>query len=302
MMINKIEKYSPPVQISTWQALQRQPKAFFEQYDAVFVDEAHTASATTIKKIMEKSINAQYRVGLTGTIEDSKTHELTLTGLFGEKYDAISTRELMDKGLASPLKIKTIVLNHSPEACKLVSKMTYVNEIKVITGDPIRNNLILNLAGTQKNNTLILFNHIAHGKHLFEEAKNRFKDKEIFYISGETDPQIREAIREKVERLPNAIIIASYGVFSTGINIRNLHHIIFAHPFKSKIKNLQAIGRVLRLYKDKDTATLYDIADNYTWKSKENITYKHYASRLEIYIKQEFEYTITLLEVNDESG
>lgn len=297
MNITKLEKYEPPVQISTWQALQRSPAKFFEQYDAVIVDEAHTASAMTIKGIMEKSVNAEYRIGLTGTIEDSKTHELPLTGLFGEIHHAISTKELMDKGLATQLNIKCIVLEHNAEQCAAVSGLQYAQEIKVITGDPYRNNLILNLAGSQKNNTLILFNHIEHGKHLFEEAKERFPDKEVFYISGETDTLVREVIREKVEKIDNAIIIASYGVFSTGINIKNLHNIIFAHPFKSKIKNLQSIGRVLRLYENKMHSTLYDIADNYTHKSKVNTTYNHFASRIEIYIKQEFNYSINTVKI-----
>ncbi len=298
MKIHSLDIYTPPVQIATWQSLQRSPQKVFEQYDAVIVDEAHTASAMTIKGIMGKSINAEYRVGLTGTIEDSKTHELPLTGLFGEIYNAISTKELMDKGLASQLDIKCIVLKHPPEISQVVSKMEYAQEIKTLTGDENRNNLILNIAGAQTKNTLILFNHIKHGKFLFEEAKSRFPDKEVFYISGETDTLIREAIREKVEKMDNAIIIASYGVFSTGINIKNLHNIIFAHPFKSKIKNLQSIGRVLRLYDNKQ-ATLFDIADDYTYKKKVNTTYNHFASRIEIYVKQEFNYTISTVNINE---
>lgn len=296
MKITSLEKYEPPVQISTWQALQRSQSKFFEQYDAVIVDEAHTASAMTVKSIMEKSVNAEYRIGLTGTIEDSKTHELPLTGLFGEIHHAISTKELMDKGLAAQLNINCIVLRHSEEQSAVVSKLDYASEIKVLVGDEHRNNMILNIAGQTTNNTLILFNFITHGKHLFDEAKTRFPDKEVFYISGETDTILREAIREKVEKLDNAIIVASYGVFSTGINIKNLHNIIFAHPFKSKIKNLQSIGRILRLYGDK-VATLYDIADNYTYKKKVNTTYNHFASRIEIYIKQQFNYVINTVKI-----
>lgn len=296
MKITSLEKYEPPVQISTWQALQRSQSKFFEQYDAVIVDEAHTASAMTVKSIMEKSVNAEYRIGLTGTIEDSKTHELPLTGLFGEIHHAISTKELMDKGLAAQLNIKCIVLRHNEEQSAVVSKLDYASEIKVLVGDENRNNMILNIAGQTTTNSLILFNFITHGKFLFDEAKKRFPDKEVFYISGETDTILREAIREKVEKLDNAIIVASYGVFSTGINIKNLHNIIFAHPFKSKIKNLQSIGRILRLYGDK-VATLYDIADNYTYKKKVNTTYNHFASRIEIYIKQQFNYVINTVKI-----
>ena len=127
-----------------------------------------------------------------------------------------------------------------------------------------------------------------------EKADNVRK---VFYIFGGVEADEREAIRGIVERENNAIIVASYGTFSTGVNIKNLHNIIFASPSKSRIRNLQSIGRGLRLGDNKVNATLYDIADDLTYKSKENFTLKHFQERINIYTEEEFDYEMHNIEL-----
>ena len=142
-----------------------------------------------------------------------------------------------------------------------------------------------------KRNTLLLFRFVEkHGKLLYDMIKeqNDNDNRKIFFVFGGTDTDTRERIRAIVEREENSIIVASYGVFSVGVNIRNLHNIIFASPSKSRIRNLQSIGRALRKSKQKEKATLYDVADNLSYKSKKNYTLDHFEERMKIYKEENF--------------
>lgn len=288
------------VVVTTWQSVYKLGKDWFNPFDAIFVDEAHLAQAESIKSIMEKAENATYRVGLTGTIDDTQAHKLILQGLFGKVYSTIKTSELMERGLVASLKIEAIVMNHSDEDKKIVSKLPYQGELDTIISNPRRNNFIVNLGMNVKGNTLVLFNYVSkHGSVLYKMFQDLNKDnkKQIFFVHGDTSTETREKVREISETYNNVVIVASYGTFSTGINIKNLDNVIFAHPYKSKIKNLQSIGRVLRKAQDDAKATLYDIADDYCWKSKSNTTYNHLKERLSIYEKEQFDYTIRTLDI-----
>ena len=123
------------------------------------------------------------------------------------------------------------------------------------------------------------------------------EDKKVFYVHGGVDTDEREYIRQITEKSDNAIIIASYGTFSTGINIRNLHNIVFSSPSKSRIRVLQSIGRGLRVGDSKDTATLFDISDDFTYKSKRNFTLNHFMERINIYNEEQFDYEIKRIRV-----
>lgn len=292
------KKNTKPVTVTTWQSVYKKGVKWFEHFDAVFVDEAHLASADSITKMMDKCENAEYRVGLTGTIEDTQTHKLTLTGLFGRVYETISTRALMDRGLVSNLHIKALIFDHSDEVKKEISKLKYADEIDNIISDERKNKFICKLALKQKGNTLVLFNFVErHGKPLLELMSSLNKGKTIFYVDGDTPVEERERIRAYTENNDDVIIIASYGTFSTGINIKNLENVIFAHPFKSKIKILQSIGRILRKSKNSNNATLFDIANDFRWKGKTNTTMDHFKERLRLYEKAKFDYTIKVLKL-----
>ena len=282
------------VLISTWQSLYKLPKKYFEQFGVVFGDEAHLFKSKSLTEIMTKLLDCKYRIGLTGTLDGAQTHKLVLEGLFGAVNKVTSTRKLMDKNQLSNLTVRCLILKHTQENSKIVANGKYQDEIDYLVSSKSRQNFIRNLSLKLEGNTLVLFQLVEkHGKNLYEIIKEKADDdRKVFYIFGGVEADERETIRGIVEKEKNAIIVASYGTFSTGVNIKNLHNIVFASPSKSRIRNLQSIGRGLRLGDNKVSATLYDIADDLTYKSKENFTLKHFQERINIYTEEEFDYEI----------
>ena len=243
---------------------------------------------------MTKLHHAKYRFGFTGTLDGTQTHKCVFEGLFGPSYKVTKTEELMRQGHLSQLDIQCIVLKHPEKKFE-----TYQDEIEYLITHEQRNNFIKNLSLDLKGNTLVLFSRVeAHGQVLYDLINNNKKgDRKVFFIHGGVDTSERELVREITEEESNAIIIASYGTFSTGINIKRLHNVIFASPSKSRVRNLQSIGRVLRKGKDKVKATLYDIADDCTYKSKRNYTLNHLIERIKIYNEENFNYEIITIQL-----
>lgn len=280
--------------VSTWQSIYKLPGPWFEQFGAVFGDECHGFKSKSLTTIMNKCKEAEYRWGTTGTLDGSQTHELVLQGLFGKIYNVTTTKKLQDENTLAKLKINILLLKHPEEVRKNWGKQDYQAEIDYIVRNEARNNLISSLTVDLNGNSLVLFNYVEkHGKPLFELIRNKVEDgRKVFFVSGETGTSDREAIRKIIESQKNAIIVASLGTFSTGINIRNLHNIVFASPSKSQIRVLQSIGRGLRKSDDGAVANLYDIADDLHWRGKKNYTLEHSAERVKMYVKQEFDYKI----------
>ena len=276
--------------ISTWQSIYKLPKVWFKQFGAVFGDECHGFKSKSLMNIMNKADEAEYRYGTTGTLDGAQTHELVLQGLFGRTYKVTTTKQLQDNNTLAKLSIKRLELAYSEEVRKDFGKRTYQEEIDYIVSHAGRNKFIRNLALDQKGNTLVLYNYVEkHGKPLFNMIQDRAdEDRKVFFVSGGTDTSDREAIRGIVEKQNDAIIVASLGTFSTGINIRNLHNIIFASPSKSQIRVLQSIGRGLRKSDNEEETKLYDIIDNIVWKSRKNFAYQHSEERLRIYNEEKF--------------
>lgn len=295
MIMGGEEKRSDaPIIISTWQSIYKMRKDYFAQFDVVIGDECHLFKAKSLTSIMTKLVGCKYRFGFTGTLDGSETNKLVLEGLFGKAKQFVKTKELIDSEHLSAFKIKCLVLKHTDEEKKLVSKMKYQDEIDYIVGHQRRNTFIKNLAVSLDGNTLLLFQYVdKHGKILYDRiSKAVATDRKVFFVYGGTDAQTREQVRAITEEESNAIIIASYGTFSTGINIKNLHNIIFSSPTKSRIRNLQSIGRGLRKSATKDKAILFDIADDLRHKAKVNYTLNHFAERMKIYNSEEFDYKI----------
>ena len=282
------------VVISTWQSLYKLPKTFFADFGAVIGDEAHLFKAVSLTKIMTKLVDCKYRIGMTGTLDDSKTHKLVLQGLFGQVNKVVSSKELIEKKQLADLKIICLVLKYNEQDSKSIRGVKYHEELEFIAQNEQRNKYIRNLALALNGNTLCLFQLVEkHGQLLYKLIKEKAdKDRKIFFVYGGTDTDIREEIRAITEREENAIIVASYGTFSTGINIRNLHNIIFSSPSKSRIRNLQSIGRGLRIGDNKQGATLYDISDDLTYKERKNFTLTHFQERINIYNEEGFNYEI----------
>ena len=286
-----VEKYTDEsVVISTWQSIYKEPKRFFERFDVIIGDEAHQYKAKSLTGILTKCMDAKYRIGLTGTLDGMEAHQLVLEGLFGRVDRVTKTVELMKQGHLTPLRVRVVLLRHG-----WVPFDHYQQEMDYLCMHTRRSNFITNLALDLKGNTLILFNYIEkHGEPLWEMINNKVsKDRKIFFIHGGVDAYEREEARSICEREKDAIILASYGTFSTGINIKNLHNVIFASPSKSRVRNLQSIGRVLRKGDNKAQAVLYDIADDCSKDHQYNYTLRHLSERIKIYEEEKFDYEIT---------
>jgi len=291
----KDKNTNKPLTISTWQSLYKMPKEYFEQFDYVIGDEAHNFKAQSLTSILTNCINAKYRVGLTGTLDGTKTHKLVLEGLFGSVKKVISTKELIDKDQLATFEIKCLVLKHTDEECLMIKGKTYAEEIQYLISHETRNKFIKNLAVSLGKNTLVLYQMVdKHGKILYDMIKDTEKigNRKVFFIHGGVDTSNREEVRRIMEIENDAIIVASFGTFSTGINIRNLHNIIFAMPTKSSIRTLQSIGRGLRQSEGKEVATLYDISDDLRYKKHMNYTLKHMVERCRIYNEEKFPFKI----------
>ena len=275
-----------PIIISTWQSIYKFPKRYFDDIDCVIGDEAHLFKSKSLTGIMTKLHNAKYRFGFTGTLDGSKTHKWVLEGLFGSYEQVTKTEELIKSGYLSKFRIKILLCKHAPQYFD-----TYHDEMEYLVEHKGRNNLIKNLVKDIEGNTLVLFNYIEkHGTPLYELINNNIDNaRKVFFVHGGTEVEDREEVRKITETESNAVIVASYGTFSTGINIKRLHNIIFASPSKSRIRNLQSIGRVLRKGEGKDMAILYDIADDI---GGQNYTLKHLNERVNIYNDENFRYEV----------
>lgn len=282
------------VTITTWQSIYKAPKEWFSQYDVVIGDEAHLFKAKSLISILTKLEDCKYRFGFTGTLDGTQTHKLVLEGLFGPVRKVTTTAELIEQKHLADFRIKAIVLSYPDEIRQMIARAgDYQSEIDYIVRLEARNNFIKNLVLSLEGNTLLLFQFVdKHGKILYDKLEKETKDRKIFFIHGGVDGGERDKVREIVEKESNAIIVASFGTFSTGINIKNLHNVIFASPSKSRVRNLQSIGRGLRTSDTKKSATLFDIADDMTWKTKKNYTLLHFMERVKVYNEEKFDYKI----------
>lgn len=287
--------------ITTWQSIdngkRRVSKDWFDQFGVVFGDEAHGAKAATMIKIMSSMEHTQYRFGTTGTLDNNTLNQLTIEGLFGPPHTTTTTRELIDEGYASDIKIKCIVLRYPEEVRKEFNKLnpqtkkrkTYPEEIDFLVNNEMRNKFIKNLILSLEKNKLVFFRLKDHGGILYDMLKDHAN---VFYIDGGVKD--RETIRHAIEDEENAVLIASLGTTSTGVSINRLKHMIAAHPSKAKIKLLQSIGRMLRMHEEKAEggAILYDLVDDLSRGNNKNFSLRHFEERAKIYDAEKFDYKI----------
>lgn len=289
------QNFEARVVVTTWQSAITLNRNWFLQFGCVIGDEAHQFKAASLTKIMGCLQNTWMRIGTTGTLDGTQINKLVLEGCFGPVYQVTTTQSLIASDTLAQLKIHVLVLKYPDLIKKGLGKMDYAAEIDFIVGYGARNNLIANLAIDQKGNTLVLFNYVEkHGKPLYDLIQKKLagSQRKLFYVSGSVDTDERERIREITEKEKDAIIVASMGTFSVGVNIRNLHNLIMASPTKSQIRLLQSIGRGLRKSDDGRPTTVYDLADDLCWKKKKNYTHAHAVERINTYIREKFDYEI----------
>ena len=293
--------FTSKVLITTWQSTFKSSKDWCNQFDVVFSDECHLAKASSMTGMFERMTDVTYRIGTTGTIDNSQINQLQLEGIMGPVHRVITTRELMDSNRVVQLDIKCLLLKYQEDTRKANKGMKYQDEMDFIVTHLGRNKFITNLAIKQDGNTLVLFQYVAkHGKVLHKMIMDRVEEgRKVFYVSGEVGADERESIRKECEKETNAIIVASFGTFSTGVNIPSIENIIFSSPTKSKIRNLQSIGRGLRLREGKSSCILYDIADDLSYKSYKNHTLSHFAERVKTYTEEKFEFKLHQIDLKE---
>lgn len=283
--------------ISTWQSIFKLHVSWFKKFGCIIGDEVHGFKATSLSSIMNKSVNAKYRWGTTGTLDGTEVNQLLLEGLYGPVKIVTESHKLQERGILSKLEINMIVLKHDKDKNSQNEKLTYQQEVDYIIEHQKRNNFISNLAVSLEGNTLIMFNYVdRHGEVLRNILEKKVEDrgKKLYYVSGKVHVDDREQIRKIVDNNNNSILLASYGTFSTGINIKNIHNIIFAISSKSQIRVLQTIGRGLRLSKDGSTTRLYDISD---YMGRNNFSMRHCEERKNIYSNEKWNYKVLKINI-----
>lgn len=293
--VSKDENSSARIFISTYHSVYKLDKKFFTKFGIIIADEVHRFSAKSTTTLLEKTNTIKYKFGTTATLKDTKCHALALEGMFGPVVKCTTTKDLIDKGKLTKVKIICLLFKYPLDVCSHVCKLNYIDEMSYITESAYRNNAICEIATKLNQNTLVLFHKRDHGKTLYEQLKGL--DRPVYYIDGNTDGDRRKDIRTILKTENNALLIASIGTTGTGTNIKNLHNVIFTHPTKSKINVLQAVGRILRIYEGKNIVNVIDIADDFSYKKKQNTTLKHFLLRMQYYQKEQHPFVLKTLKI-----
>ena len=283
--------------ITTWQSLVSYTADVYNSFDVIMCDECHRCKAKILSDILKQATDVQIRYGFTGSLSSEITDNLTVESSLGDVYTATTTKDLQARGELAPLRIYCLTINHTKDDCRFVSKEAreYQEEISYIVKNDKRNKFIRNLACSLKGVVLVIFKHIEHGHRLYDLIKEKVGDsREVFFIDGSVDD--REDIRQAIINGSDAILVASVGTTSTGVNIPNLQHIVLASPSKSRIQTIQTIGRSLRTHQSKNMAYVYDIIDNLKFGKRRNYVLKHALERFKIYSEQGFD--VDFKEVN----
>ena len=296
----KSQKTDKRITISTWQSIYDNKPGWFSQFHTIIGDEVHRFKADSLVSMMKKTIRCPYKLGFTGTLDNVEINEMTIEGLFGRKVIVTTNKELIDRKISADILIKSIVLDYPKEDRLAMHISSYEDEVDFLISLQARNNFIANLANSLDGNVLVLFRYVErHGDLLWELLQKKNKNRSgLYYVHGQVDTEYRNSIRTEIEQQNNAIILASLGTFSTGINIKRIDHIIFATPTKSRVNVLQSIGRGLRRSEIKEQVTLFDISDDLSYNGINNTTLRHYKERLTIYDQEQFPYKQYKVKIN----
>jgi superfamily II DNA or RNA helicase len=287
-----IDKYvDKKIVISTFQSLKDVDIEWLNSFTCIMSDEGHKIQSASFKTLYDAATEVPYRLACTGTLHDTKCDVLQIQALTGPIHEIALAKDLIAAGQLVPLKIKGIAISYPEDICKAFKKVEYADEIEWLTVNAKRNNFIKNLSSKCVGTTLILFRFKQHGQTLYDIISKSNETRNVFYVDGDINADVREQIRLD-GNTEDCIIIASYGTYSTGTNLPGIENIIIAHPVKSKLTYLQAIGRGLRLKFGKTHCKLFDLGDNLTYKKKVNSTYKHFGERMGLLTAEGHEFDI----------
>ena len=300
-----------PIYISTWQSMAKMGKEYLSQFDAIFIDEAHKVQAKSFKHILTNAKNALWRIGLTGTMQDALVHRYVIEGLLGPHKLLLTNLEARELGITTPIEVRGVVFEYSEEERRALQKICYISpaerkagkkdksyqhEIKYIIEHEGRNRFMTDFAAQLPNNSIMLFNRIDHGTTLLQLLQKNHGDRDIFWVSGDVEKDEREELRLLMANQTNAIIVASYGVFSQGVDIKNLHNLLLCHPLESPRLLLQSLGRLGRKHSSKDVARTYHFGDNLKAvrkNAKDNHTLRHFKNCINRYDREQIPYELS---------
>jgi len=299
-------RQSSNIVIGTYQSLVKNDEEYFKQFDAVFIDETHKAKATSIQTIMDKCWHCDYRFGLSGTIPKRGTVDrLSLMSALGPLVTQVKANYLQEEGHIAQCKVIQFHMDYATieqkNAFADLSKNSYDRqrlfslEQNFINQDEKRLNFICQIIKKSTNNSLVLFHKIDYGEKLYQKLKE-VTDKKIYYVDGGVSPELREEFKSRMEKNNDVIIVASYGTFSTGISIKNIHNVYFTESFKSEVIIRQSIGRGLRKHHEKEVVKIYDFIDDLRFKDESidwtNYTFRHGIERRRIYKEENFPFEV----------
>lgn len=305
--------FSKELIISTWQSLLNY-RSELDQIDYLIVDEVHRFAGQEVSGIIKETVNCKYKFGFTGTIPEDPCMKMQLVGLFGLPKTYITSSELIDRGLATPIQINTIFFKYSSQDKRLFSnESVYLKQLQFIKEHQVRSKYLVKLVCKlkEKGNTLLLFQHTLHGKQIFTDVMKELHPEQevqnkditgkksfdfqklygVYFLNGEDDSKTREKTRLILESHEDALVVANFAILSTGVNIRKLHNMVLASPMKSYTTITQSIGRMMRLHESKKIAQVYDIVDDFP------IFRKQYSHRVNTSYNRE-EFPIKKYEVN----
>lgn len=253
------------------------------------------SKAEVLSKIIKNCTNARMKIGTTGTLPTDKSELLKIRSVIGDVIFELKSKELIDVGVLTKIKIASILAKYPPEFVMQNKGRSYPEEVRMVEEYADRNKVLKMIIDhtDPKHNILILVNHLKHVKLLQEWFEQEYPDKKVSTITGAVKGSERAEIRKEIENEDGTILLASYQTCSTGVNMPKLHDVILYANSKSKIKVLQSIGRGLRKHKTKDQIILYDVVDDLTYKTRtgrvvDNYLVKHWKERMTYYKEQEF--------------
>lgn len=288
--------FGKDVLITTYQSLMKRPASFFAKYNAIINDEAHTVKSTELQKIARKCVNADFRIGLTGTLPKVDADLYNITGMLGPVIYKLKSKKLIDSGVLSNIKIVNTFLKYPKEIDEKGRRRQYQDEINLIIKSPERMKVFDYIFNNIKDgqNSIILVDRIEHLNAIEEYIENNISDKyQLYIIHGGVKANVREQIRKVMDKESNVIMVATYATLSTGINIKRIHNVILGSSSKSEIRVLQTIGRGLRTHSEKNGVVIWDLIDDFSYKNRngnltKNHVYKHFEERYKYYKEQEF--------------
>lgn len=259
---------------------------WIEDIDILVVDECHKLKkGNKICKIISK-IKTHHKFGLTGTLPDSKIDEWNIVGKIGNVFYEKNSFELRAESYLTNAEIKIIQIKYKNRPVPNPAVNDFRNELDFIYNSKFRNDVLKAVSLKCNNNVLILVNHIAHGQSLFDHLQSSLTTRKVYFIKGEVEVEERARVIKEMESNDNVVCIAISAIFSTGVNIKNLHMIVFAAGGKSFIRTIQSIGRGLRLNPNKEKLTIIDIADQLEYSKS------HSERRKEIYSQEKIQFKV----------